>query len=223
MQRVCPHCDYDMAGLPSDICPECGKRYDPALAASLQKRRRRSAEGVQLSDILLVLALIFALNAHQWQTLGWVALVSGAWAALRRRAIRRGPMALWLALVAIFAADALSQRGPMWLVVALLAAAAAIVVLEITRFGWRAPAAILKAAGLYLGIGATLVAMVALGRVLAGGAGSSFRILSIEIEPEGRLDYAVVLCVAVVLAALGYGLWRVGGWLGARATERDAP
>jgi predicted RNA-binding Zn-ribbon protein involved in translation (DUF1610 family) len=36
----CGHCGYPLAGLADNLCPECGKRYDPLDAATVERRRR---------------------------------------------------------------------------------------------------------------------------------------------------------------------------------------
>jgi hypothetical protein len=58
----CPVCDYELTGLPSSVCPECGSRYKDALAVRTAARRkgywRACAIGSAISTLLIVFLCI---------------------------------------------------------------------------------------------------------------------------------------------------------------------
>lgn len=92
--RLCEFCQYDITGLPNNICPECGQEnskasalraYDPHFAA-LEEDSRAIARRTYLRPIVLTLvglalmATGLAVFGHSWQmyvayTIIWIAQV----------------------------------------------------------------------------------------------------------------------------------------------------
>ena len=202
-----------MSGLPSDLCPECGRRYDPQLAMRRALARRR--DGLEYTDILLALPMLAAPSAGDWQTLVWIGAPAAAWAYLRREAIRRRPFALWLALLAVVCATSLNDAGrtPAWLAGALLGAAGVIAVVETSRFGWRAPGAVMRAAGLYVAIASAILSLFMGVGAVTGGGREEFHFLTVRIDCAGRLRQAAACGAFLLVAAAALGLWRAGLWV----------
>lgn len=59
---ICPHCDYDLAGLPdgSDRCPECGNELSAAAFARAAARRVARHSGARLALLVSPVIGIFA-------------------------------------------------------------------------------------------------------------------------------------------------------------------
>lgn len=213
MPRQCPHCDYDMTGLPSDRCPECGQIYDPVLA--MRQRLARSGQGLKAADALLVLATVVVGNATEWHTLGWVALASLGWVWLRREGIKRRPLALWLMLPVLIGAGAYSDamRADPRVAPVLIGVAVMIAVLETLRFGWRAPGAVMQAVGIAFAVTWCIGAVFAAVSLVIGGSSGGIRFMMVEIPTDTRVRCALVLLVEIVLIAIGIAVWRAGVWV----------
>ncbi|MFG0282887.1 MAG: hypothetical protein ACF8R7_00555 [Phycisphaerales bacterium JB039] len=223
MARQCPHCDYDMSGLPSDICPECGKRYDPRLAAIRELQRLR--QGFQIEDWLLVAAFLIASNLQGPLTAATVAASTGAWIWLRRDLLRRAPAGLWLALLAIACAGGASgwQAAPPGLEEVFNGLAIGLVILELVRFRLRTVATLARGLGICFTIFGAIGALVAAIYVIAGGSGAGWYFMGLEIEPDTRVGYALAALLNAAVTGLGWALWRAGGWLRRRSGARASP
>ena len=64
----CKHCGYDLRGLPSPRCPECGKDFDPANPRTFARRPPRSPVWRWAKRLTLLLLAAIALLAGTW---GW--------------------------------------------------------------------------------------------------------------------------------------------------------
>ena len=54
----CPHCDYNLTGLPENRCPECGEPFDPEELLSRLRRYREPIGGVVYTACVLGPAVI---------------------------------------------------------------------------------------------------------------------------------------------------------------------
>lgn len=205
-----------MVGLPSEVCPECGKRYDPVLA--MRRRAAAVADGVRFRDLVLFLAFMAAGNVSRWDETIGAAMIGGAWAWLRWKQIRQRPLALWLVLLALACAGALDEAGNGAGALAWLGVAWAIALTETWRFGWRAPGAAMQAIGVIVTIGAGIMTAMATFQAIAGGsAGSSFHIVTWRIPTDTRSGCLLALLASLILLACAILFWRTGVWVSALA------
>jgi hypothetical protein len=211
-----------MTGLPSDRCPECGKRYDPVLA--MRRRAAAAADGVRFRDLILLLAFMAFGSASTWEETLGVAAVGAIWAWLRREALRRRPLALWLGLLAILCAGNLNEAGQDAGALVWLGVASVIVLVEMWRFGWRAPGAAMQAVGVIVAIAAGITAVLAAFQMIAGGSpGSSFHIVAWDIPADTRTGCLMALLAALILLGCATLLWRAGLWVSALAGKPPPP
>lgn len=70
---LCPWCGYDLVGLEDHACPECGRAFGPAEAASVAARHRLVASapriwlrffGLPMAVSVALLAILLAMGAH---------------------------------------------------------------------------------------------------------------------------------------------------------------
>jgi hypothetical protein len=208
-----------MTGLPSDLCPECGRRYDARLAAL--RAARRLGRGFQFEDVLLVGAFIAANNLREWVSAVVLVACAGLWIRLRRRLLACSPAGLWLAILAYASASGVEDvaGAPPVLAAGLYVLSAGIVILELVRLRLRTVAALLRGAGVVLMIIAGLGAAVATLIAVAGGHEGVMHVFGL-IEVGTRLRAAAAAIAYATMAAAGWGLWRAGALLLARCSTR---
>lgn len=111
--QFCPNCGYDLEGLPSDRCPECGNRFD--LAELPLQPRTPSPGSSEWAGPALAAAIVLAVlkigdspgPLNTWFQLIWVGLMwtfAGVWVWLRRHDWSRTGKPhhlLWLLLVCV--------------------------------------------------------------------------------------------------------------------------
>lgn len=79
---ACPFCEYDLTGLQSHRCPECGRWFDPrtvAIDADRLFRRRAWWAGTITAGLCLVLVFPLALVDHGlafWDNALWAAMAA---------------------------------------------------------------------------------------------------------------------------------------------------
>jgi hypothetical protein len=69
----CRRCGYDLRGLSSSLCPECGARFDPADPSTFDRNRRSQRIRGAWRVLLILAALFTALSALAAFTIwvGW--------------------------------------------------------------------------------------------------------------------------------------------------------
>lgn len=61
---ICPHCSYDVRGLPRAVCPECGQAFDPT--AVKRVRPVRQVIGYCAALITMASAYYVVQQSHEW-------------------------------------------------------------------------------------------------------------------------------------------------------------
>ncbi len=225
MSLQCPVCQYDVSGLPENVCPECGTAFDPAQL----RQPRRSRDFIQRLVVIFVVVLNGIFMARYWlappardPALTWFLWMAAVVGALSVRRTSRGMRHLGGLYLLLPLASLSSFLSPVpdvawwWPAYAIAAGVGAAMLMRPSQRSWIA-AMMFGAAATCLMLGLRYLAADLLGWMRGSYWSATFSVTTIgDVRPGRAGEFVLLGCVLT-----GLGTLCIAGGIFVRCRQTD--